>query len=114
VGGGGAGCRLSEPSQDIDITAEGFREGRIPDLRKWGGTHGSWSVHGVHAGVVPGLRDELDNETWRGLLHVETGCVARACQRAIDGGDVATVRRHFAFMREAWINGDDDVRNAIG
>ncbi len=61
----------------------------------------------------PDLVEELDDETWRGLLHVETGCFARYAQAAIDRGDRALVSRCFDFARQAWLSGTPDVRNAL-
>jgi len=59
----------------------------------------------------PDLVDELDDETWCGLLHVETGCFARYTMTALDSGDRPKVKRCFDFARHAWMNGD---QNALG
>ncbi len=64
--------------------------------------------------AFPELRDELDDDTWRGLLHLETACLARATEQAMANGDRGTVRVHFEFVRRAWLDADDDVQNAIG
>jgi hypothetical protein len=61
----------------------------------------------------PGLVDELDDDVWRGLLHLETACFARFVQRVIDDGDRAEVARCFEFARRWWLTNDDDVQNAL-
>ena len=62
--------------------------------------------------AFPGLVAELDEED--GLLHLETACFARLCQRAIDTGDRVLVRRCFRLARVAAMEGDAGVQNAIG
>ncbi len=63
--------------------------------------------------AFPELVDELD-EVWRGLLHLEMGCLARNTQRAIDSHAATEVDRCFEFARSAWLEGDNDVTNALG
>jgi hypothetical protein len=45
----------------------------------------------------PGLVDELDDDVWRGLLHLETACFARFVQAVIDDGNRAEVARCFEW-----------------
>ena len=45
----------------------------------------------------PELIEELEDETWSGLLHLETGCFARFAQAAIDRGDRVVVERCGTF-----------------
>lgn len=61
----------------------------------------------------PELTDELNDECWRGLLHLETACLARLVQSAIDGGDRRRVVRCFEFVRRWWLAADDDVQKAL-
>jgi hypothetical protein len=62
----------------------------------------------------PDLADELDEESWPGVLHIETGCFARYACAAIDSQDQAHVVRCFDFAGRAWAAGDSDVQNALG
>lgn len=62
----------------------------------------------------PELAPTLDQEEWRGLLHVETGRFASYCREAIDAGDRNLVEKCYSFARGAAIAGGDDVQNAIG
>lgn len=61
----------------------------------------------------PALADELNDETWRGLVHLEASCLARHTRQAIDAGDEHEVQRCFDFVRLAWMAGDDAVCNAL-
>lgn len=61
----------------------------------------------------PELTDELNDEVWRGLLHLETACFARLVQSAIDSGERSRVVRCFEFARQWWGTGDEDVQNAL-
>jgi len=61
----------------------------------------------------PELTDELNDEVWRGLLHLETACFARLVQSAIDTGERGRVVRCFEFARRWWMAGDDAVQNAL-
>ena len=62
----------------------------------------------------PELTDELNDEVWRGLLHLETACLTRFVQSAIDRGDRRDVARCFEFARRWWMAGDGVVQNALG
>ena len=48
-----------------------------------------------------------------GLLHLEMATLARATQAAIDAREWKTVRRHFAFVDEAFRAADEYVENAV-
>ena len=61
----------------------------------------------------PGLKSEVLDETWAGLLHVETACFARYTQAAIDNHDVEQVRQCFEFATRIFHDADAEVRNAI-
>ena len=54
------------------------------------------------------------DESMRGLLYMEVGTFARYTQRHIDANDRDGVEQCFAFAREAWMGGDDEVQNALG
>jgi hypothetical protein len=64
--------------------------------------------------AFPELAPELDDETWRGLLHIETGCFARYTQDAIDRQDQQEVARCTEFALVAWSQGSSEVQNALG
>ena len=62
----------------------------------------------------PDLVEELDEGSWKGLLHMETGCLARLAAQQITDGDTEGVKGTFEFVRRCWLDGDDEVQNAIG
>lgn len=62
----------------------------------------------------PDLVEELDEESWKGLLYIETGCLARLATRQITDGDTQGVKQTFEFVRRCWLDGDGEVQNAIG
>lgn len=62
----------------------------------------------------PELAPTLDQEDWRGILHVETGRFAAFCQEAIDRSDRDLVESCYSFARQSAMYGTDDVQNAIG
>ncbi|HEV2125579.1 MAG TPA: hypothetical protein VGW38_22735 [Chloroflexota bacterium] len=62
----------------------------------------------------PHLRDELDQEDWAGLLYLETGTFMRYAQACIDAVDRERLAECFEFARRAYLDGDDDVENALG
>jgi hypothetical protein len=61
----------------------------------------------------PSIEDELKDETWAGLLHLEMACFARLTQGWIDNGEKAKLDKSFALARGFFINGDEDVKNAV-
>jgi hypothetical protein len=61
----------------------------------------------------PELKDELADECWAGLLHLEVSCFARLTQMAIDDGDRDLLKRCFDFARTTFHNADDEVKNAM-
>ncbi len=62
----------------------------------------------------PTLAPTLDQEDWRGLLHIETGRFAAFCQEAIDAGDRELVQKCYSFACHAAMEGTNEVQNAIG
>lgn len=61
----------------------------------------------------PGLRSEVQDETWAGLLHLETACFGRYTQSAIDNHDVENLRRCFDFATRIFQDADAEVKNAL-
>jgi hypothetical protein len=73
-----------------------------------------------HALFIEALRREfpvlvphLEDETTRGLLHVEMGCFARFTQQAIDDGDREAVAQSFQLAHHLFHDGDEAVKNAV-
>lgn len=62
----------------------------------------------------PELAPTLDQEEWRGLLHVETGLFAAFCREAIDTGNRDLLEKCYLFARQSAVDGTDEVQNAIG
>jgi len=63
--------------------------------------------------AFPELRADMENETWRGLLHLEIGCFARFTQERIDAEDREGVQRCFALADRIFANCDPVVENAF-
>jgi len=61
----------------------------------------------------PELRDDLCEESWTGLLHLEVACLARLTQKAISDGDRDLLKRCFDFAHMAFRDGDNEVKNAM-
>ena len=61
----------------------------------------------------PALREELDDESVKGLLHMEMGCFFRLTQQAIDDEDEATVKKCFQFADSVFHDADSDLTNAL-
>lgn len=61
----------------------------------------------------PELRSEFDDPVYEGLTHLETSCLARFAQAAVERKDRARVERCIAFVHRALAEGDADVVNAI-
>jgi hypothetical protein len=61
----------------------------------------------------PGLRDDVSDEIWSGLLHLETACFARYTQAVIDEENANELRRCFAFATRVFQDCAPDVKNAM-
>lgn len=61
----------------------------------------------------PELREELADETWAGLLHLEVACFARLTQQAIDNGDQQVLKRCFSLADDVFRMADAEVKNAM-
>lgn len=60
----------------------------------------------------PDLVEELDEDD--GLVYLQTGTLARHTRHLIDSGARQEVAGVFEFARRWWIEGDDEVQNALG
>jgi hypothetical protein len=63
--------------------------------------------------AFPGIRAELHDETWDGLLHLQVAVFARYTQEQIDAHDVTELRRCFELARQFMLHGDPAVDNAM-
>ena len=61
----------------------------------------------------PHLLQELHDETWEGLLHVQIGVFSRWAQQSIDSGDQATWKQITKVFMELWRDCTPDVVNAL-
>jgi len=61
----------------------------------------------------PELIEDLDDECWKGLLHLEIATLARKAEASISDGDEIWLRRSYDFANWAFRSGDMDVKNAI-
>lgn len=61
----------------------------------------------------PSLEEEIRDDVWAGLVHLEIGCFARYTQRQIDGGNREEVQRCFAVADRILKNADEQVDNAV-
>ena len=44
------------------------------------------------------IKDEVLDEDWTGLIHVQVGCFTRFTQKAIDGNDLSVALKCFKFV----------------
>jgi hypothetical protein len=61
----------------------------------------------------PTLANELTDETWAGLVHLEVGCFSYYTQQQIESGSRAELARCYWAATKFLMDGDDAVRNAI-
>ena len=61
----------------------------------------------------PAIADDLQDETWAGLLHLEIACFARHTQKQIDSGNKSELVRCYSTARHFLMNGDPEVTNAL-
>lgn len=61
----------------------------------------------------PELREEVEDEIYSGLLHLEMACFARYTQDAIDQGDAERVSKCFNFADRFFVNADSNLNNAL-
>ena len=61
----------------------------------------------------PEIVEDLDDDCWKGLLHLEVAVLSRVAQAAITEGNKESVRRCFDFADWAFRTGDEKVKNAI-
>jgi hypothetical protein len=61
----------------------------------------------------PEIVDELQDETWKGLLHVQTGVFSHYAQRAIDQQDQVAWRKITGVFVLVWDDCSADVTNAL-
>jgi hypothetical protein len=61
----------------------------------------------------PELRDDPFYALSEGLLHLQVATLSHHTEAAIESGDLAAVRRHFAFVDRMLADADEDVDNAI-
>ncbi len=64
--------------------------------------------------AIPEIADALDDETWRGLCTLEVACFREYAQTQIDSGKSLELKRCYEIARKAFLNGDSEVKNAIG
>jgi hypothetical protein len=62
----------------------------------------------------PAIEADIRDETWAGLLHLEVSSFARYTQQQIDSGNREELKRCFELARRFLLEGDDDVKNAMG
>ena len=61
----------------------------------------------------PELSEELHNETWDGLLHLQIAVFSRFAQAMIDGCDKGKLDKTYKMAFNFYQNGDNAVNNAI-
>src|SRR5262249_27867773 len=59
------------------------------------------------------LADDLADETWAGLLHLEVGCFARYTQEQIEAANMHKLRECYECARRFFVEGSEAVRNAM-
>jgi hypothetical protein len=63
--------------------------------------------------AFPGLREEVGDEVYCGLLHLEMACFTRYTQAAIDAGDYERLGKCYEFADRFFRSADDDLKNAF-
>jgi hypothetical protein len=61
----------------------------------------------------PDVAADIDPDVEGGLLHLEMAALARSAQAAIDSGNKADVRRHFAFADDLFRRAGPELKNAL-
>jgi hypothetical protein len=61
----------------------------------------------------PALSEELHDETWGGLLHLQIGVLAHFAQSVIDDGDRETWQEICRVFGEIWKSCTPEVMNAL-
>ena len=61
----------------------------------------------------PSLEEDIRDETWAGLVHLEVSSFARYTQQQIDSGNRPELKRCFDFARQFILEGTEDVREAM-
>jgi len=62
----------------------------------------------------PSLEEDIREETWVGLVHLEVSSFARYTQQQIDSGNRQELKRCFELARRFILEGTEDVKNAMG
>jgi len=65
------------------------------------------------AAKFPHLGEELHNNTWEGLLHLQMGVFSHWAQDSIDAGDREAWRQITEVFIELWRDSSPDVINAL-
>ena len=63
--------------------------------------------------AFPELREEVEDEVFAGLLHLEMACFARYTQAAIDAGDDGRLGVCYEFADRFFLAADDELKNAF-
>ena len=61
----------------------------------------------------PHIAEELHDETWDGLIHLQISVLSRLAQSAIDSGDEPTFQRVCRLFLELFENGEPELVNAL-
>jgi len=61
----------------------------------------------------PEVREEVEDEIWTGLLHLEMACFARFTQDAIEQGDFDRLKQCFDFAARFYETADPNLKNAF-
>ena len=63
--------------------------------------------------AFPELREEVEDEVFSGLLHLEMACFARHTQAAIDAMDDERLGKCYEFADRFFRAADDELKNAF-
>ena len=75
-------------------------------------TNGETAIQRIES-QFPEIRDELHDETWEGLLHLQISVFARLTQRAIDDGDRARFKKACDLFADLFTQADPELVNAL-
>ena len=62
---------------------------------------------------LPDIEEDITDETWAGLTHLEISSFARYTQNQVDARDESELKRCFEIARTLMLEGDESIQNAM-
>jgi len=61
----------------------------------------------------PDIEEDITDETWAGLTHLETSSFARYTQYQVENRNESELKRCFEIARKLMLDGDESIQNAM-